>query len=46
MKSITNKLGKSKNVKVPKVDDVPHVHGPNCSHGKAGQPISPPFAKK
>ena len=46
MKSVTNKLGKSKNVKVPKVDDVPHVHGPDCSHGKAGQPISPPFAKK
>jgi len=43
IKSVTNKLGKSKNTKIA---DVPHVHGPNCSHGKAGQPISPPFQKK
>ena len=48
IKSVTDKLGKSKKNKVPKITPAAasHVHGPDCSHGKAGQPISPPFAKK
>lgn len=44
-KSVTDKLGKTKQSKGNKnIAEIPHVHGPNCSH--AGQPIDPPFAKK
>jgi len=45
IKSVTNKLGKSKKVKEDAKPFSGHVHGPDCQH--AGQPISsPPFAKK
>ena len=49
VKSITNKLGKTKQNKedkkniTPKIE-LPHVHGPDCKH--AGKPLTPPFAKK
>jgi hypothetical protein len=49
VKSITNKLGKTKQNKedkkniTPKIE-LPHVHGPDCKH--ADEPLTPPFAKK
>ena len=44
IKSVTNKLGKSKKVKKDEKPLSGHVHGPDCQH--AGKPIDPPFAKK
>jgi hypothetical protein len=46
IKSVTDKLGKTKQTKEPiKPVELPHVHGPDCKH--AGEPLTtPPFAKK
>ena len=46
IKSVTDKLGKTKQTKEPiKTVELPHVHGPDCKH--AGEPLTtPPFAKK
>jgi hypothetical protein len=46
IKSVTDKLGKTKQKPSDSSKKLitPHVHGPNCSH--AGQPLTPPFAKK
>lgn len=44
IKSVTNKLGKSKKNPVPISTQTDHVHGPNCNHGNKA--LAPPFAKK
>jgi len=44
VKSVTNKLGKTKKKDNPVVPKDTHVHGPNCKH--AGEPLTPPFTKK
>ena len=54
IKSVVDKLGKTKQKPIDQdaVNSLMggHVHGPNCSHGLAGQPVlqdsTPPFAKK
>ena len=50
VKSVTDKLGKTKQKPIDQdvVNNLMggHVHGPHCSHGLAGQTLSPPFTKK
>lgn len=44
IKTVTDKLGKTKKNSVSISDKSDHVHGPNCNHG--GKTPTPPFAKK